>query len=98
MTDETAAPKTKTLGSIDATKAKKIPGFADYVQAAAKLMEARNAASLAKTKVKEAMKKSLKEDGEIDFTIESSGTVRVFKNLVEKKARVVQGADLSNHF
>jgi hypothetical protein len=92
-------PKTKTLGTIEATKAKKIAGFADYAKSATALAEARRATTAAKAKVKDAIKKSLKEDGDIDFTVETNGTVRVFLNLIEKKVRTSQaGPDLSEKF
>ncbi len=97
MVDPT--PKTKTLGTIDATKAKKIAGIAEYAKAAAALADARKATAAAKAKVKDAIKKSLNEDGDIDFSVESNGTVRVFKNLIEKKPRTTNsGPDLSEKF
>lgn len=92
-------PKTKSIGTITAEKAKKISGFADYTKAAATLAEARRQTTIAKAKVKEALKKQLKEDGDIDFSVETNGVVRVFKNLVEKKVRTSQaGPDLSEKF
>ena len=96
MTD---TPKTKSLGTIDATKAKKIAGFADYAKAAAALTEAQRATQAAKSKVKDVIKKQLQEEGDLDFSVETNGTLRVFKNLVEKKRRVTQsGPDLSDNF
>jgi hypothetical protein len=92
-------PKTKSIGTISADKAKKISGFADYAKAAATLTEARQQTTAAKAKVKDALKKQLKEEGDIDFSVESSGVLRVFKNLIEKKPRTTQaGPDLSEKF
>ena len=90
-------PKTKTLGTIDTAKVKKIPGWTEYDKAAKALGEARKAVQSAKLKVKEHIKKALKEDGEIDFTVETTGNVRVFKNLVQKQVRR-QEPDLSEAF
>jgi hypothetical protein len=92
-------PKTRSIGTISADKAKKIAGFADYAKAAAALTEARHQTTTAKAKVKDALKKQLKEDGDIDFSVENNGVIRVFKNLVEKKVRTSQaGPDLSEKF
>lgn len=94
MTD---SPKTKSLGSITADKAKKIAGWADYERSAKALMEARKTSQAAKLKVKEALKRSLKETGDLDFTVETNGTVRVFLNLVERKRQTrTSGPDLSD--
>jgi hypothetical protein len=95
MTDS----KTKTLGTLDAAKAKKIVGWDNYLKAAQASTEARRVATEAKAKVKDAMAKTLKEEAAtLDFTVETSGTVRIFKNLVEKKPRPTDVADLSDKF
>jgi hypothetical protein len=96
MTD---TPKTKSLGTIDPVKAKKITGFADYQKASAAMIEARTLTQAAKAKVKDAIKKSLKVDGNVDFSVETNGAVRVYLDLVEKKRRATQaGPDLSDKF
>ena len=56
---ETTNPKTRTLGVIDATKAKKVAGFEAYSKAAAALNEARQQTTAAKTKVKQRSRSSL---------------------------------------
>jgi len=62
-------------------------------------MAARAETQAAKAKVKEAIKKSLKQDGNVDFSVETNGTVRVYLDLVERKRRGTQsGPDLSDKF
>jgi hypothetical protein len=98
-----ANAKTKTLGTLEASKARKLPGFADYEKSAKALMEARRATSAAKARVKVAMKTKLKKalddagvpDATLDFTVETNGTVRIFLDLLEKKARTSSVPDLS---
>ena len=53
-------------------------------------MAARAETQAAKAKVKEAIKKSLKQDGNVDFSVETNGTVRVYLDLVERKRRGTQ--------
>jgi hypothetical protein len=93
-------PKTKSLGTIDATKAKKIAGFESYTKAAAALMEARQQTTAAKTKVKQSIKKQLGHEADnLDFVVETNGSIRVYENLVEKTPRATsRTADLSNKF
>ena len=55
-------PKTKSLGTIDAGKAKKIPSWAEYEKAAKALTDARKASQTAKTKIKDAIKKAMNEE------------------------------------
>jgi len=95
-----ATPKTRTLGVIDAAKVKKIAGFADYAKAAAALNEARNATTAAKTKVKQAIKKQLGHEADnLDFVVETNGSIRVYENLVEKSPRTTsRTADISDKF
>ena len=85
-------------GTISADKTKKIVGWADYEKAAKALVEARRAAQAAKSKVKDAMKKTMGED-DLDFVLETNGSVRVYKNLEQKKASTRPTVpDLSSKF
>ena len=95
-----ATPKTRTLGVIDATKAKKVAGFEAYSKAAAALNEARKQTTAAKTKVKQAIKKQLGHEADnLDFVVETNGSIRVYENLVEKTPRATsRTADLSDKF
>jgi hypothetical protein len=99
MSDTTTA-KTKSLGMIDAAKARKISGFEAYTKSVAALMDARKQTTAAKDKVKAAIKKQLGHEGDdLDFAVESNGTVRVFQNLVQKEPRATSRmADLSDKF
>ena len=97
---ETTNQKTRTLGVIDAAKVKKIAGFADYAKAAAALNEARKQTTAAKTKVKQAIKKQLSHEADnLDFVVETNGSIRVYENLVEKSPRTTsRTADISDKF
>ena len=57
-------------------------------------------ATAAKTKVKQAIKKQLGHEADnLDFVVETNGSIRVYENLVEKTPRATsRTADLSDKF
>jgi glutathionylspermidine synthase len=107
MADEQEAKKAKTrsIGSLPPEKIKKIEGWSAYVATASALTKAREASEDAKDKIREALrpvavaalraqKKVL--EGDIDFTVEKDGTVKIFENL-QTKGRT-KSTDLSEFF
>ena len=96
MTEVTTPPKTKTLGVISAEKVKKIAGFTDWQKASVAFQEARKASATAKQKVKDALKKKLGIEGDVDFSIEGDA-LRVFEVFTVKKDRAASRVtDLSD--
>lgn len=98
MVDETRTPKTKTLGTIDATKAKKIPGWSEYHKHAKILADALKSSKEAKKNIRGHIAKTLgHDDTAIDFTVDEGGNVKVFEILEAKSGRQA-GANLSDKF
>src|SRR5262245_8911496 len=103
MADDTPkGQKTRAIGTLPASKAKELKGWAKYDATAKALSKARTESEEAKDAIRAALVpiataalKARKQtlEGELDFTVEKDGTVRIFENL-ERKGRV-RASDLS---
>lgn len=91
MADDTEVSKKKsrTLGSIDAATAKKIPGWDVFHKRSEELSKALKASKAAKKTVRDHIVTKLGLTGrDIDFTPDEDGNLKIVENLVQKdKAR-----------
>jgi hypothetical protein len=95
--EQDEARKTKAHGYITKDTAVTITGWADYEEAVRTLNEARYNSEKAKDEIRARIKDVLKLTGDVDFSVEKDGRVRVYEHL-QKKRRSVRGTDLSGHF
>jgi hypothetical protein len=95
--DDTSGAKTKSLGYVSKDKLSKLGKvWTDYEAASEAFAKAKIHSAKTKDAVKAALKKHIKNDGDIDFTVEEK-RVRIFENLT-KSARAARGADLDDMF
>ena len=90
--------KTKKVGFIETAKAKKLPGWAKYLEVAKASVEARKAAGVAKKGIRDHITKTLELSGNIDFTVNQDGSVTIIENLEQKKPRAASAVNLSDKF
>jgi hypothetical protein len=97
MADQNEA-KTKTIGFLPKEKVQTLKGWDEYVDKSSKLSILRIETQKAKNSVREALKESLNENGDIDFVGEGH-RIRVFRIFrKQQKGRRTRSLDLSSSF
>ena len=97
MADQGEA-KTKTIGFLPKEKVQTLKGWDEYVDKSSKLSILRIETQKAKNSVREALKESLNENGDIDFVGEGD-RIRVFRIFrKQQKGRRTRSLDLSSSF
>jgi hypothetical protein len=90
--------KTEKLGDIPKASAQKqLPKWDEYLTKAGQLASLRREVQILKDAVRDTLKKKLKLEDNLDFTVDKAGTVTVFKVFGEKK-RGSKPKDLSASF
>jgi CRISPR/Cas system-associated protein Cas10 (large subunit of type III CRISPR-Cas system) len=97
MADQNEA-KTKTIGFLPKEKVQTLKGWDEYVDKSSKLSILRTETQKAKNSVREALKESLNENGDIDFVAEGD-RIRVFRVFrKQQEGRRTRSLDLSSSF
>ena len=97
MADQNEA-KTKTIGFLPKEKVQTLKGWDEYVDKSSKLSILRTETQKAKNSVREALKESLHESGDIDFVGEGD-RIRVFRVFrKQQEGRRTRSLDLSSSF
>src|SRR5438093_13787566 len=97
MADQNEA-KTKTIGFLPIEKAQSLRGWDEYIDKSTELSVLRTEAQKAKSAVREALKESLNENGDIDFVGEGD-RIRVFRIFrKQQQRRQTRSLDLSSSF
>jgi hypothetical protein len=97
MADQNEA-KTKTIGFLPKEKVQTLKGWDEYVDKSSKLSILRIETQKAKNSVREALKESLNENGDIDFVGEGD-RIRVFRIFrKQQEGRRTRSLDLSSSF
>src|SRR5215471_20838535 len=97
MADQSEA-KTKTIGFLPKEKVQTLKGWDEYVDKSNKLSILRTETQKAKNSVREALKESLNENGDIDFVGEGD-RIRVFRVFrKQQEGRRTRSLDLSSSF
>jgi hypothetical protein len=86
--------KTKTVGTIPTGEMKKLKSYAMYMEASKTFGDAKTNAQKAKKILRDELKKALKLEGNIDFSITSQGAL-VTENLEPKAEGRQRGTILS---
>ncbi len=90
--------KTKTIGFLPKEKVQTLKGWDEYVDKSSKLSILRTETQKAKNSVREALKESLNENGDIDFVGEGD-RIRVFRVFrKQQEGRRTRSLDLSSSF
>src|SRR5258708_8827990 len=90
--------KTKTIGFLPKEKVQTLKGWDEYVDKSSKLSILRTETQKAKNSVREALKESLNENGDIDFVGEGD-RIRVFRVFrKQQQGRRTRSLDLSSSF
>src|SRR5712671_3645447 len=97
MADQNKA-KTKTIGFLPKEKVQTLKGWDEYVDKSSKHSILRTETQKAKNSVREALKESLHESGDIDFVGEGD-RIRVFRVFrKQQEGRRTRSLDLSSSF
>src|SRR5262245_34377776 len=97
MADQSEA-KTKTIGFLPKEKVQTLKGWDEYVDKSTKLSAVRTETQKAKNSVREALKESLNENGDIDFVGEGD-RIRVFRVFrKQQEGKRTRSLDLSSSF
>ena len=97
MADQNEA-KTKTIGFLPKEKVQTLKGWDEYLDKSSKLSILRIETQKAKNSVREALKESLNENGDIDFVGEGD-RIRVFRIFrKQQEGRRTRSLDLSSSF
>src|SRR5262245_23986759 len=93
MGEPRTGQKTETIGYLSYDELEKLKGWAKYEEKSDQLSQLRKEIEVLKAAVREELKRSLRENGEIDFVDDGDG-VRVFR-VLQPKGRKTRRVELT---